>query len=319
MQLKGFHHLTAVTADARGNNAFYTQTLGQRLVKKTVNQDDVSAYHLFYSDGEGSPGTDITFFDWPTPKERRGTHSIVRTGFRVASARTLDYWSGRLSELGVTRSEVVERNGRPTLDFEDPEGQRLSLVVDDGRWTPRPWNKSPVPAEHQILGLGPVTISVPDLRPTEPVLTQVMQMHRVGEYQGRATDGSEGSTPVHVFQMGDGGPAAELHVAVEPRLRPASPGAGGVHHVAFRVPTFAEYDQWFERLTKLGVRSSGPVDRFYFRSLYFREPNGILFELATDGPGFDADEPKESMGQRLSLPPFLEPDRAAIEAGLKPL
>jgi glyoxalase family protein len=319
MQLTGFHHLTAVTADARGNHAFYTQALGMRLVKKTVNQDDVSAYHLFYADGDGSPGTDITFFDWPTPREHRGTHSIARTGFRVASAETLAYWSTRLHELGVSHGEVVERDGRPTLDLEDPEGQRLSLVVDDGRWTPRPWAKSPVPTEHQILGLGPITISVPDLEATARVLTEVMEMRREREYQSRATDGTEGPATVHVFEMCDGGPAAELHVAVEPRLRPASSGAGGVHHVAFRVPTFAEYDQWNERLRQFRVPSSGPVDRFYFRSLYFREPNGILFELATDEPGFAADEPKESLGEHLSLPPFLEPQRAAIEAGLKPL
>src|SRR3954471_12763028 len=136
MKLTGIHHLTAVTANARGNHAFYTQTLGMRLVKKTVNQDDVSAYHLFYADGEGSPGTDITFFDWPTPPERRGTHSIVRTGLRVATAESLSYWSTRLRELGVSHGDVVERDGRPTLDLEDPEGQRLSLVVVDGRWTP---------------------------------------------------------------------------------------------------------------------------------------------------------------------------------------
>jgi glyoxalase family protein len=279
----------------------------------------VSAYHLFYADGAGSPGTDITFFDWPAPPERRGTRSIVRTGFRVASPDALNYWASRLREAGAKHGEIVDRAGRPTLDFEDPEGQRLSLVADDGRWTSHPWAKSPVPAEHQILGLGPITISVPDVRPTELVLTQVMGMRRLREYQDRASDGSDATSTVHVFETGDGGPAAELHVAVEPNLRPASPGAGGVHHVAFRVPTFAEYDQWFARLQELRVPSSGPVDRFYFKSLYFREPSGILFELATDGPGFDADEPKETMGQRLSLPPFLEPHRKEIEAGLKPL
>jgi glyoxalase family protein len=318
MQLKGFHHLTAVTANARGNLDFYTKTLGLRLVKKTVNQDDVSAYHLFYADGDGSPGTDITFFDWPARRERRGTNSIARTGFRVATPQALEYWSARFSELGVSYNEVAPRDG-PTLDFEDPEGQRLSLAVDEGRWTPHPWSKSPVPAEHQILGLGPITISVPDLEPTEAVLTGVMNMRRAREYERRATDGSNGSATIHVFEMGDGGPAAELNVAVEPNLRRASPGAGGVHHVAFRVPTYEQYDQWYERLQELGVRSSGPVDRFYFRSLYFREPNGILFELATDGPGFHADEPKETMGQRLSLPPFLESRRTQIEAGLKTL
>jgi glyoxalase family protein len=319
MQLTGFHHLTAITAQARGNLAFYTQTLGLRLVKKTVNQDDVSAYHLFYADGDGSPGTDITFFDWPARRERRGTDSIVRTRFRVGSRDALTYWAKRLRDLGVAHGEVVERDGRAMLDLEDPEGQRLGLAVDDGRWTPHPWEKSPVPAEHQILGLGPITISVADPDITDAVLTQVMGMRRLRRYSDYASDGSQSPTSVHVYEMGQGGPAAELHVAVEPGLRRASPGAGGVHHVAFRMPTFAEYGQWYTRLNDLGIPSSGPVDRFYFRSLYFREPNGILFELATDGPGFDADEPKDQLGEHLALPPFLEGQRHQIEAGLKPL
>ena len=317
LQLTGFHHLTAVTADAKGNHDFYTKTLGMRLVKKTVNQDDVSAYHLFYADGRGSPGTDLTFFDWPAPRERRGTHSIVRTGLRVAGPDSLQYWAHRLADVGVKHGDVVVRDGRATLDFEDPEGQRLSLVADDGQWTPNPWDRSPVPAEHQVRGLGPITISVPDVKPTEKVLTQVMGMRRLREYQNHSSDGSDRTATTHVFETGGGGPAAELHVAVEPHLRPASGGAGGVHHVAFRVPTFADYDRWYERLNTLRVPSSGPVDRFYFRSLYFREPGGILFELATDEPGFAADEPLETLGERLALPPFLEPRRRQIEAGLK--
>ena len=318
-QLTGFHHLTAVTADAKGNRAFYTDTLGMRLVKKTVNQDDVSAYHLFYADGRGSPGTDITFFDWPSPRERRGTHSIVRTGLRVAGPDGLKYWAGRLADRGVKRGDVIVRDGRPTLDLEDPEGQRLSLVADDGEWTPRPWEKSPVPAEHQVRGLGPITISVPEVESTDVVLTGVMGMRPVRQYQGHSSDGSEKTVTVHVYEMGKGGSAAELHVAEEPHLPPARNGAGGVHHVAFRVPTFDEYDQWYERLRQLRVPNSGPVDRFYFRSLYFREPNGILFELATDEPGFAADEPMETLGEKLALPPFLEGRRKAIEAGLKPI
>src|SRR5688572_29309819 len=155
MQLTGIHHLTAVTADARGNLDFYTKTLGLRLVKKTVNQDDVSSYHLFYADGRGSPGTDITFFDWPAVRERRGTRGIVRTGFRVARDESLQYWADRLRELGVPHGGVSLRDGRATLDFEDPEGQRLSLVADGGRLTPHPWERSPVLAEHQLRGLGP--------------------------------------------------------------------------------------------------------------------------------------------------------------------
>ncbi len=319
MQLTGFHHLTAVTADAARNHAFYTQTLGMRLVKKTVNQDDVSAYHLFYADGLASPGTDITFFDWPVGRERRGTNSIVRTGLRVGSAATLSWWKTRLESLGVTHGKIVDRDGRATLNLEDFEGQRLSLVVDETTGETHSWDKSPVPAEHQIRGLGPITISVPELKPTDAVLTQVMNMWHVREYPFPA-DGRANSSPnVHVYQMGASGAQAELHVLVEAGATPASSGAGGVHHVAFRTPNFEEYQAWLERLTKVGVRSSGPVDRYYFRSLYFREPNGILFEIATDGPGFAADEPMETLGEKLALPPFLESRRAAIERGLKPL
>ena len=326
LQLTGFHHLTAITADAPRNHTFYTRTLGLRLVKKTVNQDDVSAYHLFYADGLASPGTDITFFDWPLPRERRGTHSVVRTGFRVPNRATLAWWEKRFESLNVVHGRVVDRDGRPTLDFEDEEGQRLSLVVDEQPGEPHPWSKSPVPAEHQIRGLGPITISVPDLRPTEAALTRIMNMRRVRGYS-ISGDGLPGATrDVHVYEMGAAptegarvSPQAELHFVIEPGVPPARSGAGAVHHVAFRTPTFAEYDAWAERLTELGVRSSGPVDRFYFRSLYFREPNGVLFEIATDEPGFAADEPMETLGERLALPPFLEPRRAEIEQGLKPL
>src|SRR5688500_2394543 len=156
MQLTGIHHLTAISANAPGNRAFYEGDLGMRLVKKTVNQDDVSAYHLFYADGLASPGTDITFFDWPVPREQRGTHSIVRTGLRVADQATLDWWEKRFASLGVVHSAIVERDGRATLDFEDFEGQRLSLVIDETRNEVHPWSKSSVPAEHQIRGLGPI-------------------------------------------------------------------------------------------------------------------------------------------------------------------
>lgn len=318
LQLTGFHHLTAVTADAPRNHAFYTRTLGLRLVKKTVNQDDVSVYHLFYADGLASPGTDITFFDWPAARERRGTRSVARTGLRVARG-SLGWWEKRFAELSVTHSRIVTRDGRETIDFEDFEGQRLSLVADESSAPAHPWEKSPVPAEHQIRGLGPITLSVPDLRGTDAVLTQVMAMRRVREYampvEGLA--GTERET--HVYQMGATGPQAELHVIVEPGAAPARSGAGGVHHVAFRTPTFEDYDGWVERLQELNVPNSGPVDRFYFRSLYFREPAGVLFEIATDGPGFDADENMATLGEKLALPPFLEGRRSDIERGLKPL
>ena len=312
MQLAGIHHLTAVTAQAARNHAFYTQTLGMRLVKKSVNQDDVSAYHLFYADGAASPGSDLTFFDWPAAREKRGTHSIVRTGLRVASDVSLRWWAARFAAEAVTQEPMTTRDGRATLDFEDFEGQRFSIVVDENPREPaRPWNKSRVPAEHQILGLGPITLSVPKLEPTDEVLREVMNLRKVREY-------TLGDSVAHVYEMGAGGSAAELHVAVEPSLPTARPGAGGVHHVAFRT-TLADYDAWAGRLESMRMPSSGPVDRYYFKSLYFREPNGILFEIATDEPGFAVDEPMESLGERLALPPFLEGRRTEIEAGLKPL
>ena len=314
MQLTGIHHLTAVSADASGNHAFYTKTLGMRLVKKTVNQDDVSAYHLFYADALASPGSDITFFDWPVGRERRGTHSITRTALRVAGEGTLDWWKKRFEAEGVRHADIVERDTRLVLDFEDFEGQRLSLVDDGGAGAAHPWDRSPVPSEYQIRGLGPITMNVPDLKPTDLVVRRVLNMEQVREYK---TPGTADSRTV-VYQMGQGGAAAELHVAVQPGLQPAGQGAGAVHHVAFRIPD-ADYEAWADRLNQVRLPSSGPVDRFYFRSLYFREPNGILFEIATDGPGFATDEAMDALGEKLSLPPFLEGRRKQIEANLKPL
>ena len=314
IELKGIHHLTAITAQAKKNVAFYTGTLGMRLIKKSVNQDDVSAYHLFYGDGIASPGADLTFFDWPAAQERRGTRSISRTGLRVGSEDDLGWWKQHLSEAGVSSGNIKERAGYTSLDFEDFEGQRFRLIADPNAGEKHPWSKSPVPAERQIVGLGPITLSVPDLARTAEVLEKVMNMRKVRTHPAREKHGE-----VHVFEMGPGGAAAELHIEVNPDLSPARQGAGGVHHVAFRTPDKAEFDQWVKRVGSFGVPSSGEVERYYFTSLYFREPNGILFEIATDGPGFAVDEPLETLGERLALPPFLEGRRAEIEAGLKPL
>jgi glyoxalase family protein len=306
MKLKGFHHLTAVTADAPGNHKFYTKTMGLRLVKKTVNQDDTSAYHLFYADGIGSPGTDITFFDWPVGRERRGTHSVTRTGFRVKDEAALNFWSHRLTMNGVKVEKIADVAGRPTLNFEDHEGQRLALLAD-GEGVVHPWTESSVPAEHQIRGLGPITMSVPDIRTTDIVLTKLMNMVPLGAMNG-----------THVYKMDGAGAVAELHVTVDPALPPAQQGAGAVHHVAFNIAT-QDYEAWAERLRTMRIPNSGPVNRFWFQSLYFREPNGVLFEIATDGPGFATDESLENLGKTLSLPPFLEGQRQQIEAGLKAL
>jgi glyoxalase family protein len=189
--------------------------------------------------------------------------------------------------------------------------------VDDGGAgdPPVPWDRSPVPAPYQIRGLGPVVLSVPDLAPTDVMLTRVLHMRPVRTYPHP----EDARHTVHVYEMGAGGPHAELHVAVRPDLPPARPGAGGVHHVAFRTPTEAEYHAWTERLTAFGLPHSGEVDRYYFKSLYVRDPGGVLFEIATDGPGFAVDEDPATLGERIALPPFLEPRRAEIVANLEPL
>jgi glyoxalase family protein len=314
MQLGGIHHLTAVSAQIRRNHEFYTRTLGMRLVKRSVNQDDVSAYHLFYADAKGSPGTDLTFFDWPVQPERRGSRSITRTSLRVDGLESLQWWEAHLRDGGVKVGTIAERDGRLTLDLEDPEGQRLALVDDGGLGSAHPWDRSPVPAAHQVRGLGPIVMSVPRLEPTDAILRQALNMRPVREYPHP----ENAAHTVHVYEMGPGGPAAELHVALQPGLAAGQQGAGGVHHVAFRTPN-AEYEAWAERLNTLGIPNSGEVDRYYFQSLYFREPNGILFEIATDGPGFGVDEDVATLGEHVVLPPFLEPQRARILAGLKPI
>ena len=314
MDLTGIHHLTAVSGKIRDNNAFYTRTLGMRLVKRSVNQDDTSAYHLFYADAKGSPGTDLTFFDWPVPAERRGTNAISRTSLRVAGADALAWWKEHLVERGVKTGEIAERDGRLALDLEDPEGQRLSLVDDQGTGESHPWERSPVPAEKQIRGLGPIVLSVASLNGTDALLQRALNMRPVRQYPHPERP----SDTVHVYEMGTGGPASELHVAVQPGLSVARQGAGGVHHVAFRTPD-EDYEAWAERLRTLGISNSGKVDRFWFRSLYFREPHGILFEIASDGPGFSVDEDEATLGEKIVLPPFLEPHRAEIVSKLKPI
>jgi glyoxalase family protein len=321
MDLLGLHHLTAVSARIRENARFYTGVMGMRLVKRTVNQDDPSAYHLFYADAAGSPGTDLTFFDWPAAPERRGTRSVVRTGLRVRGEAALGWWRDRLAAAGLAPGAVAERDGRLALDFEDPEGQRLALVDDGGAGDPPvPWERSPVPAEYQVRGLGPVTISVPALAPTAGLLTGVLGMRAARTYEDDRAE--SGGRAVHVFAIGAAGagegPHAELHVAVEPGAAAARPGAGGVHHVAFRCRD-GDYHAWARHLGASGVPNSGEVDRYWFRSLYLREPGGVLFEIATDGPGFAVDESADALGERVVLAPFLEPRRAEIVAALKPI
>ena len=318
MDLTGIHHLTAVSADIRENYRFYTQTMGMRLVKRSVNQDDVSAYHLFYADAVGSPGTDLTFFDWQVPRERRGTHSITRTHLRVQGREALEWWKERLRRSQASqRREIEERDGRLVLDFEDPEGQRLSLIDDGGagRSASR-LGEEPGPAGYQVRGLGPIVMSVPRSRRPTPCSPGCSTCGPCAQYPHP----ERCAHTVHVYEMGAGGPHAELHVAVQPGCRAGATRARAGYTTSRSArPTDADYDAWADRLNTLRMPNSGEVDRYYFRSLYFREPNGILFEIATDGPGFAVDEDPATLGEHVALPPFLEPRRAAIVAGLEPI
>jgi glyoxalase family protein len=315
MELGGLHHVTAVTTEANENVAFYTEVLGLRLVKKTVNQDDVSAYHLFYGDELGRPGTEVTFFDWPHLRiapNHAGSGEISATELRVAGREALEFWAERLAEYGVEHAGLEERAGRPLIAFTDPEGQRLRLVDDTGSGVAGgvPWEGSPVPREAGVRGLGAVELTVANLEPTAWVLTEVLGFRRVDAHDGRRNI---------VFEVGPGGPGAEVRVVEEPGAPPARLGRGGVHHVAFRTPDDEEHAAWRERIRAAGLGVTPQIDRYYFRSIYFREPGGVLFEIATDGPGFATDEDAARLGERLALPPFLEPHREKIEAGLEPI
>jgi glyoxalase family protein len=312
--LGGLHHVTAITGDARANVAFYTTVLGMRLVKKTVNQDDVAAYHLFYADGKGSPGTDLTFFDWPhTPINQPGVPSIGPIALRVGSERALEWWASTFDRLEVHHAAPTHGHDRASMSFTDPEGQRLELVVDGGAPGGVTWPESPVPPEFQVRGLGGATLVSAQPQATSDLLVHLLGFRPTGERE--LSDGGR----EHGFEVGEGGPGTELRLDLPAKAVPAMQGRGGVHHIAFRVPDEAAQAEWRERLASAGVRPTPIIDRFYFKSVYFREPGGNLFEIATDGPGFTADEPLEQLGDHLALPPFLEPRRGQIEAGLRPL
>jgi glyoxalase family protein len=318
MELGGLHHLTAITTEATENVVFYTGVLGLRLVKKTVNQDDVSAYHLFYGDELGRPGTEVTFFDWPQFRiapNHAGAGEVSTTELRVRGREALDWWAGYFEEHGVRHEGVAEYDGRSSIAFTDPEGQRLRLA-DEGE-APAvaggvPWEESPVPQEFGIRGLGAVDLTVRELAPTAWVLAEVLGFRLAEEYE-------EGGDRVSLFEVGPGGPGARVRVLESPGAPQARLGRGGVHHVAFRTPDEEEQRSWRERIREAGLGVTPQIDRYYFRSIYFREPGGVLFEIATDGPGFATDEEAEHLGERLSLPPFLEGQRRQIEDNLRPI
>jgi len=309
----GIHHVTAVTASIQQNVKFYTNVLGLRLVKKTANQDDVSAYHLFYADAVGSPGSDMTFFDWSQALPlATGSDQISRTYFRVSGQTALDYWQERLAQHNVNTTTTTIANCAG-IHFTDPEGQRLGLIVDDKPYDGTVWDKV-VPPEHALRGFAAIELSVPDAEHMADLLSEIMNWSITGTFVDSVTQDT-----LSICSIGDGGPGNELYIREEKSAPQITSRAGSVHHVAFRVPDEATLREWIIHLEYLEIPNSGVVDRFYFTSLYFRISDGILFELATDGPGFATDEDPNHLGEALSLPPFLEPHRQKIERGLTPL
>jgi glyoxalase family protein len=304
----GIHHVTAIAGDPQENLEFYTGVLGLRLVKRSVNQDAPDTYHLFYADGEGRPGTDLTFFPWPEMRPAaKGTGHAVEVGFAVPEG-SLGYWADRLAGAGVAVGEPERRFGEAVLALRDPHGLDLSLTETSESLDTAPWTRSPVPEERQIRGFHGVRLLERDLARTAGFLTGVLGFSAAGEEGGW-----------HRFAAGGGGASRRVEVREVPDGRLGAWGTGGVHHVAFRVQDDAEQLALRERVAAAGVPPTPVIDRFWFRSVYFREPGGVLFELATEGPGFTADEDLMHLGERLILPPWLEPDRPKIEAALQPL
>lgn len=310
--LKGMHHVTAITSSAEENYKFFTYVLGMRLVKKTVNQDDIQTYHLFFADDKGNAGTDMTFFDFPgIPKGSHGTNEIFKTGFRVPSDEALNYWVKRFDRLEVKHTGIQEQFGVKTLSFVDFDDQQYQLFSDEnlnGVAPGIPWQKGPIPLEYAITGLGPIHIRIAQFDYLKEVLEKVM------EYKEIASEGS-----LHLFEVGEGGNGARVIVEKNVVLPAGQQGFGTVHHAAFRVEDRNALDYWINRMAQFGFQTSGFVDRFFFGSLYARVAPGILFEFATDGPGFMGDEPYETLGEKLSLPPFLESKREAIEGMVRPI
>jgi glyoxalase family protein len=306
MGQNGIHHVTAIAGPARRNLDFYTRTLGLRLVKKTVNFDDPGTYHLYYGDEAGRPGTILTFFPWEHAAAGRvGVGETQETVFRVPEG-SLGYWTHRLVEKGVPHEAPERRFGETVLTFKDPDGMRLALVAVPGIENETAWSDGEIPVEHAIRGFHSVSLLLKDAAPTGAILTDAFGFSEIGR-EGSLVRYKAGYTTI--------GGVVDLREAGS-FLR-GRQGSGSVHHVAFRAASDAVQAEMVEKLvTNHGIRVTDQKDRNYFRSVYFREPGGVLFEIATDDPGFAVDEPAAALGQTLKLPRFLEPRRTQIEAVL---
>ncbi len=301
----GIHHVTAISGDAQENLNFYAGVMGMRLVKKSVNQDAPDTYHLFYADGVGNPGTDLTFFPWPSmPPARLGIGHTVEVPFAVPKG-ALEYWQKRFQQNKVAFGPIETRFAEKVLPFKDPHGLQLALVETDEVREFVAWKESAVPPEYQLRGMHAVRLWERDLKATETLLTQVMGFASVGVEDGWHRYGVDGGTSGKIIEL------KELS-----NERRGQWGTGGVHHVAWRMKDSTEEMALRDAIAQTGLWPTEQIDRFWFKSVYFKEPGGALFELATDGPGFDRDEKMEHLGEQLILPPWLEPQRQSIEAAL---
>jgi glyoxalase family protein len=304
----GLHHVTAIASDPQLNVDFYLQTLGLKLVKQTVNFDAPDVYHLYYGDEAGNPGTILTFFPWPgTPQGRRGAGQATTTSFSIPAA-SLGWWKQHLESKGIEVEDAATRLDEDALSFHDPDGLLVELVAHEGTAEHPPWERGPVPPEHQIRSLYAITMTQNDYEATAGMLTEQMGFRLVGEEGDRFR-----------FDTHDGGAGARLDVLVDPTARRGLVAAGTVHHVAWRAPDGEHQADWRGQLVGGGLDVTPIIDRQYFESIYFREPGGVLLEIATDPPGFTIDEPLLELGRKLRLPPWLEPSREDIEHGLPDL
>lgn len=307
-RLLGIHHVTAIAGDPQENIDFYVGALGLRLVKVTVNQDDPSTYHLFYADYVGNPGTDLTFFAWPNARHgREGVGQAIRVALAIP-ASAMPYWTQRLAARNIPFEGPLRRFDEDVLALSDPQGFSLELVAapDAVRREPwSPWTDGPVPVEHAIRGIHGVTLQEAAEQPTVGFLTEQLGFRPVTEERGRRR-----------FAVGSGGSGTWLDQIIQADGRPGEIAVGSIHHVAWRTPDAATQRQWWAQIRSAGISITDVIDRFWFKSVYFREPGGVLFEIATDGPGFTADERPERLGSTLVLPPWLEPHRAEIQHAL---
>lgn len=309
--LTGLHHITAITSSAPKMFKFMTEVMGLHLIKKTVNQDDIRTYHLYFTDDMGNPGTDITFFDFPgLIQGAKGKNEITRIGFRVPSDAALDFWQNRFDEFKVEHEEIYTEFGSKVLNFYDFDHEHYQLISDEnnsGVAGGTPYRYSPVPEEYAIVGLGTPMVSVDYPVELDHVLTEVMGF----------TKKETAENGLVLYELHDGGHGAQVIMeTVESSVPDELQAYGNVHHVAFRTEDEESLRYWIDRIQSVPLASSGFVDRFYFKSEYFRPGRGVLFEIATDGPGFLLDETYEEAGVHLELPPFLEEQRADIEANL---